>query len=188
MQAGRTLSQDEFWDWIRTMDAQLRRSFSERPCFGLDGWTGARIIAEWALGDSTFRSVQYDRDDESAEVLVATSEDDVEDPLQHVIWNLPSEEPFEERMDRLRASQIPAVSERIELPVSGRLVCFNVRSVDDYLIADATVENRRIVLRARDIRLEALHIERIDDIEPYLDGRNALIRKARAEHGVIDPE
>ena len=61
------------------------------------------------------------------------------------------------------------------------------RSVDDYLVADAIVEGRRIVLRARGIALEGLRIARIEDIEPYLEGRNTLIRKARTEHGIIDP-
>ncbi|GAA1219606.1 hypothetical protein [Rhodoglobus aureus] len=146
------------------------------------------MIAEWALGDSTFRSVQCDRDGDSTQVVVATSDDDVEDPLQHIIGNLPSEEPFNERLGRLPTSQIPFVFERIEVPVSGQHVSFDVRSVDDYLVADATVEGWHIVLRTRGIVLEELRIARIEDIEPYLEGRNVLIRKVRTEHGIVDPE
>lgn len=188
MQTGPTLNPDEFWERIETMDVQLRGSFAQRPCFGLDCWTGPRMIAEWALGDSTFRSVQYGQAGEPRQVVVATSEDDIEDPVQHIIWNLPSEEPFEERMNRLRTAQLPVVSERIEVSVSGQHVTFDVRSVDDYLVADATVDGQHIVLRTHGIGLEELNIAPIEDIEPYLEGRNALIRQARAEQGIIDPK
>lgn len=188
MQTGPMLNPDEFWERVATMDVQLRESFAQRQCFGLDGWTGPRMIAEWALGDSTFRSVQYGQAGEPGQVMVATSEDDVEDPVQHIIGNLPSDEPFEERMNRLRTAQLPAVVERTTISVSGQRVTFDVRSVDKYLVADATVDGQHIVLRAHRIDLDDLQIVPIEDIEPYLDGRNALIRQARAEHGIIDPE
>ncbi|MDJ0379197.1 hypothetical protein [Cryobacterium sp. PH31-L1] len=91
-------------------------------------------------------------------------------------------------MNRLRTAQLPVLSERIEVSVSGQHVTFDVRSVDDYLVADATVDCQHIVLRTHGIGLEELKIAPIEDIEPYLEGRNALIRQARAEHGIIDPE
>jgi hypothetical protein len=170
------------------MDERLRESFAERACFGLDSWRGPRMIDEWALGDSTFRSVRYSQDDGIAEVMVATSDDDGEDPLHHVIANLPSDEPFEKRMERMRTGRIPTAVGQADIAVSGQFVTFAVRSVNDYLIADATVEGRHIVIRAHDAALEELRIEPITDIQPYLDARNAMIRKARADHGIIDPE
>jgi len=170
------------------MDEQLRESFAERACFGLGGWRGSRMIDEWALSGSTFRSVRYSQDDRIAEVMVATSDDDVEDTLRQIIRNLPSDEPFEQRMERVRTSQIPAAVGRADIAVSGRLVPFAVRSVNDYLIADATVNGRHVVVRARGTGLEELRIEPIDDIQPYLDARTAMIRKTRADHGIIDPE
>lgn len=60
--------------------------------------------------------------------------------------------------------------------------------MDDYLVADAAAEGHCIVLCTRGIGLGTLRVARIDDIEPYLEGRNSLIRKARAELGIFDPE
>jgi hypothetical protein len=187
MWAGPMLSPDEFWVRVRAMDERLRESFAERACFGLGSWRGSRMIDEWALGDSTFRSVRYDRDDGTAEVMVATS-DGGEDSLHHVVANLPSDEPFEQRMERMRTSRIPAAIGHAEIAVSRQFVQFALRSVNDYLIADATVEGLHILIRVRGVGLEELRVELIDDVQPYLDGRNAMIRKARADHGIIDPE
>jgi hypothetical protein len=91
-------------------------------------------------------------------------------------------------MERMRTSRIPAAIGHAEIAVSRQFVQFALRSVNDYLIADATVEGLHILIRVRGVGLEELRVELIDDVQPYLDGRNAMIRKARADHGIIDPE
>lgn len=187
MQFSGSLSPDEFWARMREIHSQMRDSFARRASFGLSDWDGSRMLGEWSLGDGTFRSLEYARADASPTVMVATADGDVEDALGHVLMNLP----FDDSVAAPRlmsADRTPArASAQVSIPVSGQLVNFGVRTVARYTIADAAVGSYQIVIRAQGTELEGLRVDQIDDIEPYLAGRADMIRKMRAEYGILDP-
>jgi hypothetical protein len=188
MHVGRVIPPDEFWQRAAALDAQVRELVAVRPAFGLTEWSGSRMIAEWSLGDSTFRSVQYDAADASGQVVVSTSDDTDESALKHVLMNLPSDEPFEERMQRIRQFEVPPATAQTTVMVSGDPARFDIRVVREFTIADTAIGERQVVIHGRGITIQTLHLAEIDDIEPYLDGRRAMIKRARAEHGIVDPD
>jgi hypothetical protein len=123
------------------------------------------MIDEWSLGDSTYRGVRLDGA-EGLQVVVATSDDAASEPARHLLTNLPTTD-----------------TGKATLSVSGNLAQFDTWTADGYTVAGARIDGVGLALRTNG-RLDSLSFVLIDDIEPYLRGRNDRIRAMRAERGL----
>jgi hypothetical protein len=189
MRAGRTLSPDEFWARMRAHDDELRGMFATRPTYALANWSGQRMIDEWSFGDSTFRSVRFD-DEDDGQFVVATADERDDEPARHLLLNLPTTDP--ERMTdeakslaHFERSQRPADAS-VLFVVSGAAVAFDAWIGDGYTVAGAFADGVAIAVRTTGTPRDGLALIRIDDIEPYIRGRNDRIRAMRAERGLDD--
>ena len=65
--------------------------------------------------------------------------------------------------------------------VDGRPVAFAWLAEGRHWVAHAELEDRTLVLSARDLPLDQVALVRVTDVEPYLDGTRRL-EQARARH------
>jgi hypothetical protein len=188
MYVGRMLTPDEFWARMRANDDALRARFATWPTYALADWTGARMIDEWSLGDGTFRSVRFDSADD-LQIVVATSDDLDSEPARHLLLNLPTAD-TERLRDEEKSRAHYERSEReangtVLISVSGIPVRFVTWTEDGYTVAGASHDAVGIAVRTNG-PIEGMSLARVDDIEPYIDGRNDRIRALRAERGLDD--
>jgi hypothetical protein len=69
----------------------------------------------------------------------------------------------------------------VTIPVDGRPVAFAWLAEGRHWVAHAELEDRTLVLSARDLPLDQVALVRVTDVEPYLDGTRRL-EQARARH------
>jgi hypothetical protein len=146
------------------------------------------MIDEWSLGDSTYRSLRFDGA-EGLQVVVATSNDAASEPARHLLLNLPTTDTGR-FTDDLKSRAHYERSEReatgaATLSVSGNPAQFDTWTEDGYTVAGARVDGVALALRTNG-RLDGLSFVFIDDIEPYLRGRNDRIGAMRAVRGLDD--
>jgi hypothetical protein len=177
------LSPGEFWARQSEMDDRVRALFLRRPCFGLVGWSGSRMIDEWSFGSGSLRSLRFDLAD-ATQVVVATSDSGEEGPAQHLLLNLPTGgtgHPDDE--DRLNAHFDNArrpPSGSITIPVAGVPVDFDTWTSERFTVAGATIGDLSVALRWNGPLSPGLEL--VQDVEPYLDGRRNHIRSLRRGH------
>jgi hypothetical protein len=187
MYAGRTLSSDEFWARLRALDADVRELFAVRPTYGLVDWTELCMLDEWSLGDSTYRSLRYDGPDDY-HVVVASSNDATDEPARHLLLNLPTDdtERFTDETKSLTHYERSrrAATGSASLSVSGAPVVFDIWAEDGYTVAGARVGKIGIGVRTNLDFPGELRLALVDEIEPYIEGRNDRIRALRAARGL----
>jgi hypothetical protein len=174
---------------MRAHDAELRGLFAVRPTYALADWRAQSMIDEWSFGDGTYRSLRFDGSD-GVQLVVATSDDTIDEPARHLLLNLPIAD-TERYTDEAKSRAHYERSQReatgaVTLSVSGSPVAFDTWAEEGYMVAGARVGGIGIAVRANGTLPDGLALVRVDDIEPYIRGRNNRIRAMRAERGLDD--
>jgi hypothetical protein len=97
-------------------------------------------------------------------------------------WNAAATAPQEAGPGPWTAPDVPeAAWSEVTIPVDGRPVAFAWLAEGRHWVAHAELEDRTLVLSARDLPLDQVALVRVTDVEPYLDGTRR-IEEARARH------
>lgn len=169
MHFGGRLTPEQFWQHMSDLDAGIRAAFPSFPVYGLPAWPASRMLAEWGYSNDvlTTAGLLYGDPDSSYVHVRTTIGNTLDEALSAhatVLGDLPPGEP---------ASQWTTT-----VPVDGEPVEFTTWSAADRFIAAAPT---RVVLEWRGVDPATFALARIDDLEPYLEGRHAYIRRLRGE-------
>ena len=172
---------------MRAHDEQVRAKFALQRTYAVADWAGPKMIDEWSLGNGTYRSLRFSGPD-GVGIVVATTDDADDDPVRHLVMNLPATD-----RDRFADGSVthalynaPRIATTtLMLGVSGRPVPFSIWEIDDFVIAGAVIRPVGVGVRTNG-SLDALSLKLVDDIEPYIQGRNDHIRTLRADRGLDD--
>lgn len=71
----------------------------------------------------------------------------------------------------------------VSIPVNGQPVAFSWLAEGRMWAAYAEVEGCTVTLRARNIPIESIRLERINDTRPFIEGTKRLRQEQRRLHG-----
>ncbi|MCS5722901.1 hypothetical protein N1028_08000 [Herbiconiux sp. CPCC 203407] len=202
MQAGpRHLTPDEFWNRVDETDERLRASFEPAGAFGLVEWPGFAMVTDWDYSGHT-RVLSFahelppkdspeERDpDRAPPVGTGRGEDAFE---VHVHWREGDSRSVVERLRR-RAERVDGGSQYrvlspaeglpdsiVPLALGGLEHPFELWERGDRWWAATTVGGRTLAVEARGVSPDAIALDRVTDVEPFLQGRRAWLRRVRSD-------
>jgi len=182
------LSPQEFWERIDEGEARVRAEAGALSLFGVNGWTGPRETGDWEWVNDQLASAGLAhgaRQGGGAFIQVKTT---TEDPTEAVIGRrmaalMSATEPqdFPTLRSRLRADTGASVLVTIDdEPCEFR----QWRDADDnggWVAASRHGEAGLVIEASADVDITQLRLVRVTDIEPYIAGRRARLRRARGE-------
>jgi hypothetical protein len=186
MDASGRLGPEEFWHRVDAIDEQVRQGAGTRVVYGLSSWHGEVFLAEWNLGRGR-RVLNYGGipSAHGLSASVVTAEDQTAAEMGGFL--------LQHRSPQARAIPAPAGESRMALSapatdrtadvlVGGKLVSFQ-RWDDDAagLILAADIGLVTIGLALSEREFPRIAVDRVDDIEPYIEGRRAFLRRGRGE-------
>jgi hypothetical protein len=183
-QTGR-LSPQEFWARIDQGDARVRASLGVLPLFGVDRWTGPRMTGDWEW-----------ENDRLVKVGLVHGDRDRDGPFVHV--QAVSGNPAEVAVGlRMRESSHPIGAEefwtsrdrlaadpgtQIVVDVDGEPCEFRYWTGDAGWVAAAQHGDTGLLIEASAATdVAQVRLVRVTDIEPYIAGRHARLRRLRGE-------
>jgi hypothetical protein len=207
MQFGRQLTPEEFWAHVDETDARLRSTFTPIGAFGLARWRGFSMVTEWDYGGhnrvlSFARTMPATIPPEPAPEFTADDDLDrppaspIADPFDvHVHWRVGESRAVVERLRQRESalqsrnnawyrpvSPVEQLPDRIvDLKVDGRREPFEVWVRGAVWWAATTLGGRTLAVAARDVPFQDVAFVRVGDVEPYLEGRRAWLRRLRGE-------
>lgn len=175
---------EAFWERNAQMEVRIRATATLLPCYGLTGWSGLGMVGDWEW-----------ENDHLVTVGLAHGAPDGTDPMLHVHTTVrdPSADvaslrmaaagPPRDETDTLRRRQAfdagDDESAMIEVGAAG--VRFAVWRDGDRWWAAGHHGEHGLVLEARRIPTSDVGLERVYDLDPYIDGRRAYLRNRRGE-------
>lgn len=180
--AGR-LTPEQFWARMSALEDQIRAQAHLLPLYGLAEWPGPRMVGDWGSvnGELTTVGLSHGEPDNGPRVQVMVDTRDPSDPV------------IERRMSAvdhgLDRATVMAALDQAGSPATGTVtitVDGNPEVFDHWVDGPTWYAARRhhehaLVIEARDVSPADVALVRVDDIEPYLAGRRALLRRRRGE-------
>lgn len=179
------LGPQEFWARIDEGEARVRAEAGALPLFGVDGWTGPRMTGDWSWENNRLVSAGLahgDRQGGGAFIQVLTTSDD---PTQAV-----ASRRMATRMPTIEPDQLPTVLGELHAdPGTPALVTIEdepreFRQWSDksgWLAAGRHGEAGLVIEASVSVDITQLRLARVTDIEPYIAGRRARLRRLRGE-------
>ncbi|MEY9864068.1 hypothetical protein ABH935_009722 [Catenulispora sp. GAS73] len=180
------LSPQEFWARMDEGDARVRAESGALPLFGVADWTGPRMTGDWGWVNDRLTSAGLahgDRQGTGAFIHVKTTTDDpTEAALGHRMGaHLPLTDPeqFPTLRNRLRTDPGTPTTVTIDDEPHD----FHQWSAPDgtWLAAGHHGETALIIEASAAVDITQLRLIRVTDIEPYIAGRRAHLRRLRGE-------
>ena len=159
---------EEFWAHIAETDTELLASFERAGAFEIAGWWGPVSVGEWGFTGGV-RSLTF------GAVPVASVTVLVED------GTTPRDFVAQRRQVRaVIAADGPALPDDVRvIMVDDVPVVFEIWDEPGLWCAAGQVHEHTIAIESEDELAGDVSLRRVADIQPYVDGRNALIRGAR---------
>ena len=184
MQYAGRLSPAAFWTRYTAREEQMRATAKVMPCYGLAAWSGLRWIGDWQWENGRLVTAGLAHSARNGDVPTVQVLTTVRDPREHVA-SLRLDEPgapgdADAVRDRLREFET-AVGEPAVTTVDAEPVQLTVWRDAKRWWAAGRHRGYGLVLEARQIAVEAISLVRVQDIEPYIVGRRAYLRKRRGE-------
>ena len=160
---------------VRSLDG-VRESAGSMPVFGVVGWTGALSLGEWIYEGGPHSLLHGDPDTHGASVQVQTTSE----PARSAVFQLRRDfdGPWEgdQYSARFDAYDVPP-DRLVEVLVGSTPVQFEVWSAGDVSWAAGTLGRFGLAVEARSYPVDDLALEAVDDLEPYIAGRLAWLRR-----------
>jgi hypothetical protein len=182
------LTPEEFWSQVDAGDEEVRRNFLERPVFAVRGWPGRAILSEWSFGTGirsiAFLPAGWNGPDYSAataqpriDVLIDVLEPRrmIAERIGHEIFARRGEPPS------LHKPDAPTPDSIIDLDVDGIDEAFEVWSSGEPSRAAGRVGGVTVIVESIGRPIGDIALERVIDIEPYIEERRSWIRSQRGE-------
>jgi hypothetical protein len=179
MMPGRTLDADQFWATEDSIEQEMRRTFPQRPCFGLESWQGPHSIAEWALGQGSARGLQFQA--ANSHVIISTTDGD---PQELVFRMRRNRLPFPTSRNEDLANQTlstTAPTGKAIITVDAQPAQFDTWQSGTQEWAAARADGFGIAIETSKLPISGLRLTRVVDIEPFIRGRRAELHRARGE-------
>ncbi len=181
MHVSRAYSAAEFWAVVRGFDDQVRESSAQRPSFAPSDWSGARTLGEWSFGAGNRALTHGVPDDGQPFINVVVSSCGGRETARE-LWANSSGPPTDAADRPLRLLEFEAqTSVQRAIAVDDAVLEFDVWEHESRWWAAVSRPGYGIALEARNIDPTELHLVSVDDIEPYIAGRNQRIKEQREE-------
>jgi len=173
MDTGGQLTPSEMDAVVADAQNRVRASFGSMPVFGPVGWHGPVMIGEWNWAGGAHGLAHGNPDGDEPYVQVQTHPHDARQGVNHQRANATGDfGQFDTPPDRLT-----------EITVDETPVVFEVWEDELNSWAGGNYLEHGIVVESRRANIDDLRLERVVDVEPYLEGQLELIRRARREAG-----
>lgn len=182
MEPSENVISDEFWSAVQADDERVRRSRSDLALFAPARWTTSVALGEWAFEAGPRELVHGLPDDQEPFISVVTTPGRGLDTVR-ARWINHHGSPAHnkaEHLERVRAFETHE-TRRGRVLVEDSWVEFDVWGDDTRWWAAVETPRYGIALEAANLDPAALALVRVDDVEPYLAGRTAWIRRQRGE-------
>ncbi|SMH44684.1 hypothetical protein SAMN06295885_2405 [Rathayibacter oskolensis] len=172
MRSSGRLDDDGFAALLAEQVARIRATFGDLPVWAIEGWTGERLVSEWIFEGGP-HCLAFARSgaalDEDPAVTTRTC---LGEPRQDIAGLL--------GRDALpRPGLLPAPSRITEIEVDGAREPFEVWEAPGVARAAASVRGHSLTLECRGLPLDELVLSEVVDIEPFVEGRLAMIAASR---------
>lgn len=173
MRASGRLDDDEFAALLAEQADRVRATFGHLPLWAIADWEGERLVSEWIFEGGphclAFAPTSA-RFDEAPSVTTRTS---LGEPRQDIAGLLGREalvRPIE---------LLPPPSRIAEIEVDGAREPFEVWEAPGVSRAAASVRGHALTLECRGLPIDELVLTEVDDIEPFVEGRLAMLSASR---------
>ncbi|WP_448003230.1 hypothetical protein [Agromyces bauzanensis] len=187
MQFAGQLTPEEFWATVDAGDDEVRRTFAERPVYGVVGWSGPAMLSEWSFGDG-IRSLAFRPADGIPSVDLAVDRGpgvdvlvDVAEPRRLVALRLARDAMAGAGVPPWPMPDAPPPDLIVDLVVDGIAEPFELWERDSRARAAGRVGSVTVVVEAVDLPIGNLALERVTDIEPLIAERRRWLRELRGE-------
>ncbi|MFT2815618.1 hypothetical protein [Leifsonia sp. A12D58] len=194
MQITHHFTDDEFWARIAGSDEELRASFDRAGAFEIAGWQGPVSIGEWGftggLRSLTFGVVPLasGSSTDSGEPVASTHPvtavtvlvEDGTSPRDFVAQRRQVLAVMDDPEYRPPAVDVPALPDDVRvIMVDDVPVAFEIWAQPGRWCAAGQIRELTVAIEADSELADDASLRLVTNIEPYIDGRNALIRGMR---------
>jgi hypothetical protein len=180
------LSPEDFWRHLAAGDERVRAAAHLLPLYGIAGWDGPLMTGGWQWSDGELESagLSHGTPNESSLQVVTTSGDPAR--IAHTLRMTGERERFgppgsDADLGAMRDRLAATPDRSMTVSVAGQTVDFTRWDGTLRWHAAAAFGEHGLVLEGRNLDPPALRLERVTDVEPYLAGRSAYIRRLRGE-------
>lgn len=173
MRASGRLDDEEFAALIAEQADRIRATFGHLPVWAVEDWTGGRLVSEWIFEGGPHClsfAPSSARLDGAPSVTTRTS---LGEPRHDIAGLLGREAPVRP------IELLPPPSRIAEIEVDGAREPFEVWEAPGVTRAAASVRGHALTLECRGLVLDELVLTEVDDIEPFVEGRLAMIAASR---------
>ena len=160
---------------VRSLDG-VRESAGSMPVFGVVGWTGDVSLGEWIYEGGPHSLLHGDPDGHGASVQVQTTTGPARTAVHELRRRFDGPWEGDQYSARFDAYEVPP--DRIaEVRIDATPVQFEVWEADDVSWAAGTMGGFGVAVEARSVRVDDLDLVTVSDLEPYIAGRLAWLRR-----------
>ena len=185
MQFAGQLTPEEFWAEMDAADDEVRRTFTERPVYGVRAWPGRVMLSEWAfhrgIRSLAFLPAEWEGvigDDGSARPRVEVLVDDLE-PRRMIADRIALEVRADGREPQWPWLEAPTPDAVIDLDVDGIDEPFELWVNGDSSRAAGRIGGVTVMIEALEHPISDVALERVRDIDVLLAERRQWIRDLR---------
>jgi hypothetical protein len=160
---------------VRSLDG-VRESAGSMPVFGVVGWTGAVSLGEWIYEGGPHSLLHGEPEGHGTSVQVQTTAGRARDAVFQLRREFDGPWEGDQYTARFDAYDVPP-DRIVEVLVDATPVQFDVWSVGDVTWAAGSLGRFGLALEARSYPVDDLALEAVTDLEPYIAGRLAWLRR-----------
>lgn len=188
MHMGGRLTPEQFWARFDELENEIRAVAELLPWHGLADWPGWLMLGDWSRQDGELISAGLlhgqgePTDEDTSRVHVLVGSEAPGDVIGQRLFNAalprdPGEKDVVEAMRRADAAPTGTVL----ISIDGQPEVFEHWVHEPTWFAARRHNGHTLAVEARHVSPDELNIVRVHDIEPYLTGRRASLRRMRGE-------
>jgi hypothetical protein len=188
MHMGGRLTPEQFWARFDARENEIRAEVELLPCHGLANWPGWLMLGDWSRRDGELISAGLVHghgeltDDNTPRVHVVVGSEAPQDVVGQRLFNAAlSRDPGEKDVVEAMRHADAAPTGTVSISVDGRPEAFDHWVHEQTWFAARHHDGHTLAVEARHVSPDELNIVRVHDIEPYLAGRRASLRRMRGE-------